>query len=150
MSVRFGENANLQKKHYLPVKHHGINNLVNFAANFDTMHEMSLAMSVMDIARKEMQRAGKTQLVELEIAVGEHAGVERETFLTALDALTRLESGEKVRIRINDVEARAECLMCGKVFRPQIGVIRECPQCGSCQCLLVAGTDFRLVSVTCR
>ncbi len=114
------------------------------------MHEMSLAMSVMEIARREMERAGKTRLNGLEIEVGEQAGVERETFVAAMRAVTRSETGREVAVRIVDIPARAQCLVCGVRFRPRSFFPRVCPDCGSGQCLVTEGREFRLVSLTCE
>lgn len=114
------------------------------------MHEMSLAMSVMDIAQREMARAGKSRLTGLEIEIGSQAGVERSTFITALDAVTRSMVGSRVRIDIVDVEATAQCLQCETRFSPRSFGGGTCPNCGSGQTLIVAGREFRLRSLTCE
>ena len=107
-------------------------------------------MSVVEIARREMAKAGKTRLTGLEIEIGEQAGVERSTFLTAVDAVCRQLTDTPVRVTVIDCESRATCLQCGNVFHPRGWTARECPSCGSGQCLTTGGREFRLTAVSCE
>lgn len=114
------------------------------------MHEMSLAMSLMDLARHEVDKAGRSQLTGLEIDLGEQSGVDPDAFHTAVRVLAVQAGIPETEVCLRRIEARAECLMCGTVFRPSVPGVRECPACGSGQCIMIAGTELRLVSVRCR
>ena len=111
------------------------------------MHELSLAHSVMDIVDAEMRKHPGSGLTGLTLSVGERAGVELDTFTTAIRAVVKASAWPEAVPVINVVEARAQCLGCGAVVHPE-GPVAECPECGSGACGVTAGMEFRVESLT--
>lgn len=107
---------------------------------------MSLAMSVLDIVGAEMAKHPGSRLRSVEIEVGEQAGVELQTFATAIDAVLKSSPFADATAEIVTIAAEAECLACGERFRPS-GYVAECPRCGSGACGVVAGREFRVASL---
>jgi len=94
------------------------------------MHELSIAMGIVDIAEKETIKAdaGKVDIIELEI--GTLAGIEFE----ALDFVwpsavkgTVLENAVK---KINIIHGEAKCADCETIFKLD-NVYDACPNCNS-------------------
>lgn len=110
------------------------------------MHELSLAHSVMNIVEREMKRHPGRSLKSVEITVGTHAGVEMEAFTAAISAVLRSSEWPGAVADIVTVDAEAQCIACGARFSPQ-GYIPECPECGSAQCGIVSGTEFRVSAI---
>ncbi|MCM1110752.1 MAG: hydrogenase maturation nickel metallochaperone HypA [Clostridium sp.] len=108
---------------------------------------MSLAMSVLDIVDNEMGRHPGAMLRSVTIDVGRQAGVEIEAFRTAIDAVLKTSPWPGARATLNLIEAEAECLDCGRRFRPA-GYVAVCPDCGSGVCGIVAGREFRVAALT--
>lgn len=110
------------------------------------MHELSLAHSVMKIVEREMERHPSRCLKSVQLTVGTRAGVELETFATAMRVVVMGSQWPEARVDIVTVGAEAECLSCGARFSPT-GYITECPQCGSGMCGIVSGDEFRVSSI---
>lgn len=112
------------------------------------MHELSLAMSVAEIVASELQRHPGSRLRAVTVRVGDLAGVEHETFASALAAVFDADYPQQgVRTVIERVAASAECLDCGRVFVPP-GRFPACPECGSSGCMVTGGREFAVASVT--
>lgn len=110
------------------------------------MHEMSLAMSVADIARRTMAEYPGKRLTAVELTVGALAGVEIETFRTALDAVMKSSPWPGAVAEITVVPGESCCLNCGCRF-PSSTLYSVCLGCGSGACSVVAGTEFRVDAV---
>ena len=111
------------------------------------MHELSLAQSVLEIVDKEMTRHNGKELKAVTLTVGERAGVELNTFRTAIDAVLRSSRWHDAVAKIDIVPSRAQCIACGVEFHP-CGAVVECPECGSGACGVIAGMEFRVSSLT--
>src|SRR5210317_1351272 len=94
------------------------------------MHELSIAMGIVDIAEKETRKANaqKVELIELEIGV--LSGVE----IYALDFAwpqaiknTVLEHAEK---KVNIIPGKGKCLECQHEFNME-NYYDSCPECNS-------------------
>ncbi len=113
------------------------------------MHELSLAMSVMDIAARECAKHSGAALSAIEIEVGELAGVEHETFRSALESVIRRSATPGAVAEMSIIPAEARCMECDTVFRPE-GLFPQCPACGSSACRITAGTEFRVTALRFR
>lgn len=110
------------------------------------MHELSIALGIVDIAKKETQKA-KAQKVELiELEIGTLAGIEFES----LDFIwpsavknTVLEHSKKI---INVIETEAKCGDCNTVFKIK-KVFDACPNCNSYLKGIIKGKELRVVSL---
>ncbi len=111
------------------------------------MHELSLAQSVLEIVDTEMARHSGKKLKAVTLTVGERAGVEMNTFRTAIDAVLRSSRWQGAVAKIDIVPSRAQCIACGAQFHPS-GSVVECPECGSGACGIVSGMEFRVSSLT--
>lgn len=113
------------------------------------MHELSLAMSVMDIAGRESAKHPGSVLTAIEIEVGEMAGVEHATFRAALESVIRQSATPEAAAEINILPANARCMDCDTAFHPD-GLFPQCPACGSSACGITGGTEFRVTALRFR
>ena len=112
------------------------------------MHELSLAMSVARIVGDELARRGDVRLRSVSVEVGALAGVELDTFRSALDAVfADAYPAGGVAVDIVSIDAVAECLDCGARFAASER-FPACPQCGSAACMVTGGRELRVASVT--
>ena len=111
------------------------------------MHELSLAMSVAGIASRELAKQPGGRLRAVRVRVGELAGVEIDTFRTALETVFAADFPAGVRTELEITGGRAECIDCGHVFAAR-GRFPSCPQCDSAACMLVGGTELTVSSLT--
>lgn len=111
------------------------------------MHELSLASSVLSIIEAEMSRHPGRTLTAVTLTVGERAGVELDTFRTAMSAVLRSSAWRDAKCVIDIIPSRAQCIACGAVFRPR-GAYIECPECGSGACGIISGLEFKVASIS--
>lgn len=108
------------------------------------MHELSLALSVAEIIRPVVARQPYgTVLSAVEVEVGSLAGVEIDTFRTALDTVLKSEGYTSAKTEIDEISGQAMCLDCSTRFNTNRRNT-VCPKCCSAKCLTVSGTELRV------
>lgn len=111
------------------------------------MHELSIVMSIVDAARKQVitNRASEVESIELEI--GTLAGIEPYALEFAWKAAvpeTVLAGAER---HIHYVQARARCTSCDHEFDIQ-QLFEPCPLCGEYFTDLVQGKELNIKRMT--
>lgn len=110
------------------------------------MHELSIVMSIVDIARREIEKAGATVVEEIELDIGELSTIEMEAFSFAWRQAVRNTVLEKARKKVNRIEGKAKCLSCCIEFSVH-DVYEPCPVCGDHLVSIVAGKELRVRSL---
>lgn len=93
------------------------------------MHEMSLALGLVEAVRAEMGRHGAKRLLRVGISIGELAGVDRQSFTFCLEAAFAEEHWEQVAAELSSKAAEVCCRTCKRRFSPQPDDFR----CVDCQ-----------------
>lgn len=111
------------------------------------MHELSIAMSIVDLATEEVGNHGHTHVVAVHLRVGLLSGVVKEALLSCYEiacASTRLEGS---RLLIEEVPVTVFCPEC-KATR-QIFSIQSlcCLECGTPCSEVVQGRELELVAL---
>ena len=110
------------------------------------MHEMSIALSIIDLASDQAEKAQASKIVEIELDIGTLSGVEMEALNFAME-IAKMESVlESAKIRFNKIEAIGECLECENVFDAE-GFINICPRCGEMNTKVIRGKELQLKSI---
>ena len=94
------------------------------------MHEMSIAMSIIDIVTEAARAEGPGPVDMVEIEVGELAGVMVESLSFCLELVASGTIADGARFEIISITAAAECLECGGSFKFETYGI-ACPLCQS-------------------
>lgn len=110
------------------------------------MHELSLAMEVIELAAREAEKNSVTDIFEIEIEVGDLSGVEAETFQSALEMIVKDTLLEHTLIRVNRTPAIGSCMNCSKEFDMKER-LSTCPHCHGYPSEIRGGQDFRVVSI---
>jgi hydrogenase nickel incorporation protein HypA/HybF len=76
------------------------------------MHELSIAMSILDIAEEEVEHRGGVRVAALHIKLGPLAGVAKEALLSAYELASERTSFEHARLVIEDVPIVVYCSKC--------------------------------------
>jgi hydrogenase nickel incorporation protein HypA/HybF len=104
------------------------------------MHEMGIAMSILDSCRAAMAQHGGGRLEEVRIAVGELSAIEPELLRFAWEAVVGGGPHASCRLAIDWRPARQRCPHCGEEKARAAGSwLRVCPDCG--QPLQLEGGD---------
>jgi hydrogenase nickel incorporation protein HypA/HybF len=110
------------------------------------MHELSLAMEVIDLASREADKNEVTMVREILIEIGDLSGVEADAFELALDLLVKdsiLENASKQIIRI---PGKGKCTSCDLEFEMK-QILSTCPECHCYPSEISGGREFRVVSM---
>ncbi|MER5750324.1 hydrogenase maturation nickel metallochaperone HypA [Streptomyces sp. NPDC002088] len=112
------------------------------------MHEMSIALAVIDQVERAAQQAGDVKAVRsVRLQVGELAGVVPDSLSFCFElacAGTLLEGAELVT---DAVPGRARCAPCAHEWAVGMPPRLSCPECGGTSTDLLAGRELQIVSV---
>jgi hydrogenase nickel incorporation protein HypA/HybF len=107
------------------------------------MHEMSIAVGIVNIATKSCQEAEKSAVTEIGLEIGELAGIEMDAleFIWPLAVEgTVLEHAKRV---IKKTRGEAICLECAHVF-PLENHHDVCPKCNSYFKKITKGKELKV------
>ena len=107
------------------------------------MHEMSLAEGVLQVIDDAARAQGFARVRTVRLEIGQLAAVEPDALRFAFDVVTRGTLAEGAALDIVDVPGAAWCLKCGDTV-PLAARGDACPQCGSYQLQVGAGTELRV------
>lgn len=111
------------------------------------MHELSIVMGIVDIARKEVKKANKQRVETIELDIGAISGVEYEAldFAWAMGVKeTVLEGAQRI---INKIPAKAKCVSCQHEFEAKT-IFDSCPECGEFFTEILSGKELRVKALT--
>lgn len=94
------------------------------------MHELSIAMSIVDTAIRELDKYPEMEIDTIELEIGKLSGVEMTAFEFAWPLAikdTPLERAERIT---HHIEGEAVCQDCGASFE-KTQLFDPCPNCGS-------------------
>jgi hydrogenase nickel incorporation protein HypA/HybF len=110
------------------------------------MHELSIAISIVDIAIDQAALASADRVSEVELDIGTLSGIEYESLEFALGVAAKETMLEKTLFRINRVEPVAECPACQHLYTPD-GIYSHCPECNKQGIRLIRGTELQIKSL---
>jgi len=96
------------------------------------MHEMSIAQSIVDILRQEMEKRGLTRLIRATVRFGRLTNTVPEALETGFMAVTAGTPLETAVFELVEIPVRYRCFGCGKEFSPEEPnrLLAPCPHCG--------------------
>ncbi|MBK6979509.1 MAG: hydrogenase maturation nickel metallochaperone HypA [Cytophagaceae bacterium] len=110
------------------------------------MHELSIVMSIVDIATKQTQQANAQEVEEIELVIGELSGVEMSSFDFAWTQGIRNSVLENARREIIRPEGMARCIDCDAEFKIH-QFFDPCPNCNSHFVSILQGKEMRVKSL---
>ena len=110
------------------------------------MHEMGIATSILDAARKEADRRPGARVCKVGVRIGEWSGVDPESLRFCFDALLAGTEPEPPALAIEFCLRQNRCGVCGAVFALKDFEI-QCPVCGAPATEPVSGDELELAYV---
>ena len=102
------------------------------------MHELSIALSVLDIVRSAAAESGLARVTVVRLRVGRASGVQPDSLRFAFDCAKAGTPAEGAALEIEEVPIGGHCDGCGGDFTHQEPYVLACPLCG--------GTSFRVTT----
>ena len=110
------------------------------------MHELSIALSIVELAEAEARKADAKTISKVELEIGSMAGVELEALKFCWDSAINGTMAQKAELIIHTIGGEARCLECGKDF-PIEHFFAECPSCKSFRYEITKGKELRVSSL---
>jgi hydrogenase nickel incorporation protein HypA/HybF len=110
------------------------------------MHELSIAMSVIDIAKEYAVEENASSVAEIEIEVGDLSGVILEALEFAMGFAVKETILEKAICRYIKIPGRAKCKKCSHEFETE-NLHTPCPECGAYDQDIISGRELRVKSL---
>lgn len=111
------------------------------------MHELSIAMSLIEGATEEAQRQGGTKVSAVHLRLGQLSGVVRDALLFSYELACEGTALEGSRLVIEEVPATVFCPCC-EVERTLPSIQRMCcPVCGALAPDVARGREIELVAL---
>jgi hydrogenase nickel incorporation protein HypA/HybF len=111
------------------------------------MHELSIALSILDVAAEEAKRHGDVQVTAIHLRLGPLAGVVPDALRSAFELAREDSSWPMAELRIEDVPVIVRCPNC-RVDRG-IASIQDirCPDCGTSAPEVIRGRELEMVGL---
>ncbi len=108
------------------------------------MHEVSVMLSILDVAVEEAQKAEADRITAIHLIIGERSGVEIESLRFAFDMVTRNSMAENAELSISLIPFKGECLSCGHLFESRDFMV--CDKCGGFA-RVISGQELQIESL---
>jgi hydrogenase nickel incorporation protein HypA/HybF len=111
------------------------------------MHELSIAMSIIEIVEEQAKIAGVKKVSNIELDIGMASGVVIEALRFSLEEAVHSSIMKNSYITINEIPSAFKCLACGFEFEPE-DVISPCPECGHLYSDVISGKELKIKKIT--
>lgn len=110
------------------------------------MHELSIALSIIEGAGEEVERQGGGRVCSVHLRLGPLSGVVKEALLFSYELACEGTALEGSSLIIEEIPIRIECEACGE-GDPVSGHCLHCARCGSSACRVVKGAELELAAL---
>lgn len=110
------------------------------------MHELSIALGIVDIAEKETKKAQKSKVDLIELEIGTLAGIEFDSLDFVWPIAVKNSVLEFAHKKINVIHGEAICSDCDTVFKLD-QVYDGCPNCKSFLKVIIKGKELLVKSL---
>jgi hydrogenase nickel incorporation protein HypA/HybF len=107
------------------------------------MHELSIAINIVDIASDEARKAKKDFFSEIEIEIGSMSGIVHEALEFAMTEAIKNTCLERAKLTYTIISAEANCEKCCNKFEVD-DFFAVCPKCGSFKTNVTKGKDLTI------
>jgi hydrogenase nickel incorporation protein HypA/HybF len=111
------------------------------------MHELSIAMSILDMAAEEAKRHGAAHVTRIHLRLGPLSGVVKDALVSAYELAREGSALEDAQLIIEDVPVRASCPIC-RTTRA-VASMQElfCAECGTPTPEVVSGRELEVFAL---
>ena len=110
------------------------------------MHEMSVTMSLLDLALEETAKAGASKITGINIVIGEMTGIIDHCVQASFEIISQDTPAEGAALTFRNIPRQARCRNCSHVFQPS-DFNWNCPSCQSMEIEIIAGKELYIDSI---
>jgi len=108
------------------------------------VHELSIALSIVEGAEEELQRQGGGTVFAVHLKLGPLSGVVREALAFSYQLACEGTSLEGSKLIVEEIPIQIHCTACGEDGDPVSAQCLHCGRCGASACSVVKGTELEL------
>lgn len=109
------------------------------------MHELSIALSMIDMASEQAASHGGARVTALHLKLGPLSGVVKEALTFSYEIACQGTALEGSQLIIEDVPVKIFCSACDS--DQVVDTILRCPRCGELSADVVEGRDLEVVAI---
>ncbi len=110
------------------------------------MHELSIAVNIVEIAEESTLKEGATIVNEIELEIGNMSGVVLEAMELALKSAVIGTMLENAKVKITTIPGKAKCSDCGAEFEIE-ELYAPCPKCSNPFSDIIEGKELKVKSL---
>lgn len=110
------------------------------------MHELSIVMSIINIAEQQARAAHATVIDEIELDIGTMSGIEMDALDFAWTGAVKQTMLERAEKKVNRIAAKAHCIDCDAEFAIE-KYYDACPVCGEHLLYILQGKELKVKSL---
>ena len=111
------------------------------------MHELSIAMSIVELAEEEIERRGNVQITAVHLKLGALSGVVKEALLASYEMACEGTSLAGSRLVVEDLPIIVSCPSCQAHRRVSSIQLFCCAECGTPTSEIVQGKEIEVVAL---
>jgi hydrogenase nickel incorporation protein HypA/HybF len=111
------------------------------------MHELSIAMSIIEMAEEEALTRGGVQVLAVHLKLGDLSGVVKEALLSSYEMASEESVLKGSKLLIQSIPVSVYCPNCQ--LEQQLNSIQSfcCPQCGTASSQITHGKELEVVAL---
>jgi hydrogenase nickel incorporation protein HypA/HybF len=114
------------------------------------MHELSIAMSIVEMAQEEAERRGRVKVDTVYLRLGLLCGVVKEALLSSYEMACEDTPLEGSRLVVEEIPVEVYCPVC-EMVRPLSSVqMFTCSECGTPTPTILRGKELEVVALEIR
>jgi hydrogenase nickel incorporation protein HypA/HybF len=110
------------------------------------MHEMSLAMNIVEIACRTADQNDAHKIRSIEVEVGQLAGVLEDSLSFCFQAARNNTIAKDAKLEILTIPGKAHCISCDESFDTDT-FFTLCPKCDGFAIEIIQGKDLKIKSI---
>lgn len=110
------------------------------------MHELSIALNIMDIVKEELTNSGSARVMEVVIEVGDLSGVDTSALTTCLEIASRDSFMQDAAIKIVRHPGKGFCESCQQEYAME-DILDLCPDCHQAATRITEGAEMQIPSI---
>lgn len=111
------------------------------------MHELSIALSILDLVAEEAERRGEGRVAAIHLRLGPLSGVVKDALVSAYDLAREGTPLERANLLIEEVPLVAYCPTCDVPRALESPQLLGCPICGTATPEVVSGRELEVVAL---
>jgi hydrogenase nickel incorporation protein HypA/HybF len=111
------------------------------------MHELSIAMSIVELAQEESERRGGAQITAVHLKLGALSGVVKEALLSSYEMACEDTPLQGSQLVIEEVPVVVFCSRCQAQHPPHSIQLFCCTKCGTPTSEIVQGKELEVVAL---